>query len=232
MAMALSLAMAIVFCLLVVKCTPSMGEDQAKSIRHDVDVYRKHVSMTFEQNPDTVLDALVAQEQRRKTGKQLKPRGRPRPNVRSQRVVIDQYGRHFVWDERHGRIPVMPLPWDYPVMWFDGPEGPFAVPMGMEPVYPPMERVFLVNPTPDSCDPLRSTSSIQEQNNPMMSFYEPSSDPCTGKRHSEFAVTATSGMADILCMLCQYLKSKRCVWQFCVHPEGVYRINISEHLKT
>ncbi|XP_033749064.1 uncharacterized protein LOC117333747 [Pecten maximus] len=233
--MNLSLAMAIVFILLVMKCTPTISDgDQADSVRHDVEVYRKHFSMTFKQNPDTVIDALMEQEQRRKTRQHLKPRRIQPPYVRSQRVEVDQHGRHFIWDHRFGYMPVHPLPWDYPVMWVDGLDGPIAIPMGMEPTYLPIEPVFLVNPTPkpDSCDPMRSRSSIKEQNKPTMSFYEPSSDPCTGKPQSEFAVTATSGMADILCMLCQYLKNKRCVWHFCVHPEGVYRINISEHLKT
>ncbi|XP_060064132.1 uncharacterized protein LOC132544538 [Ylistrum balloti] len=229
--MNLPIVMAIVFCLLL-KSTSSTGDkEQDKAIRHDVEVYRKHISMTFEQNPDTVIDALVEQEQRRKTNQHLKPMKRPQPYVRSQRVAVDQHGRHYIWDHRYGYVPVTPLPWDYPVMWVDGPDGPIAVPMGMEPVYPQREPVFLVNPTPDKCDSMRRSSSFQEQNKPMMSFYEPSSDPCTGKPQSEFALTATSGMADVLCMLCQYFKSKRCVWQFCVHPEGVYKIKISEHLK-
>lgn len=142
----------------------------------DVEVYRKHFIMAFEQNPDTVLDALMEQEQRRRNRQHIQPRRRhPPPYVRSQRVVVDEYGRHYIWDHHFGYMPVHPLPWDYPVMWVDGPDGPITIPVGIEPTYPAIEPVFLVNPspTPDSCDPLGSRASLHEQNKPMMSFYEP-----------------------------------------------------------
>ena len=54
-------------------------------------------------------------------------------------------------------------------------------------------------------------------------------DPCTGKskNKAEFGLTATSGMADVLCMFCQHIKNLQCIWQFCSHPEGVYKIKVS-----
>lgn len=55
-------------------------------------------------------------------------------------------------------------------------------------------------------------------------------DPCTGKskNKAEFGLTATSGMADVLCMFCQHIKNLQCIWQFCSHPEGVYKIKVSD----
>ena len=42
----------------------------------------------------------------------------------------------------------------------------------------------------------------------------------------EFGLVASSGMADMLCALCQTIKSMECVWKFCSHPDGVYKVKL------
>lgn len=66
-----------------------------------------------------------------------------------------------------------------------------------------------------------------------LKFITETRDPCTGQaksnKQAEFGLTTTSGMADVLCAFCQHIKNLRCIWQFCSHPDGVYKIKVSEN---
>lgn len=177
-------------------------------------VYWENLAKAFQQNPREIMHGIETSKERLNSGTHM---------------FRDQYGRQFLWDPRFGAIPVVEENHTdrriqaIPIVYYNTVTGYIADNQRLNLLIP--HEGYLIkqrHPENTECDPNIT---------PMLSFNDGETvDPCTGKskNKAEFGLTATSGMADVLCMFCQHIKNLQCIWQFCSHPEGVYKIKVSD----
>ncbi|XP_076074607.1 uncharacterized protein LOC143045765 [Mytilus galloprovincialis] len=185
------------------------------------DVYWNGLAKAFEQNPEAIIQGIEDSREQIQNKK---------------RLFRDQYGRQFLWDPISGAIPVFQnnhVKHDVqaiPIMYYDRVTGYLRGRQSHSKLQflVPKEGYLLRRNRHQNveCDPTV---------HPMLSFDDggETRDPCTGQaksnKQAEFGLTTTSGMADVLCAFCQHIKNLRCIWQFCSHPDGVYKIKVSDN---
>nr|XP_022318264.1 uncharacterized protein LOC111121328 [Crassostrea virginica] len=203
-------------------------------------VYWRSLEKAFQRNPEAIKSALLISYLRKSF---------------PTRIYVDQHGNHYTWDSNRGFVPVNPYsgytsyppPPTYTTTRYPHtsmfPNYPTHVPMYQR---PPPSVFWAQSPQgwiPVSSDPFFSSYSFQpvninnywcdptvtDFNNviPQLSTEISAEDPCMRQQlPDEFGLVASSGMADMLCALCQTIKSMECVWKFCSHPDGVYKVKL------
>ncbi|XP_062598891.1 uncharacterized protein LOC134260343 [Saccostrea cucullata] len=204
-------------------------------------VYWKSLEKAFQENPEAIKSALLISYLRKSF---------------PTRIYLDKFGNRYTWDRNRGFVPVnqynnpgftnyppTPLFTNYhqttmypnyqtrvpmyqrpppPVFWTQSPQG--WIPVSSDPFFASYTSHPL-NINNYWCDP-----TLTDFNNviPQLSTEVSAEDPCMRQQlPDEFGLVASSGMADMLCALCQTIKSMECVWKFCSHPDGVYKVKLN-----
>ncbi|XP_048761156.2 uncharacterized protein LOC125670183 isoform X2 [Ostrea edulis] len=194
-------------------------------------VYWENFEKAFQENPEAIKSALLISYLRKSF---------------PTRIYVDQHGNRYSWDRNRGFVPVnqytrpaipgyhqTPVYTNYqnhvpsyqippaPVFWAQSPQG--WIPISSDPFFTSYTS-YPFNVNKYWCDP-----TVTDFNNviPQLSTEVSAEDPCMRQQlPDEFGLVASSGMADMLCALCQAIKSMECVWKFCSHPDGVYKVKL------
>lgn len=130
------------------------------------------------------------------------------------------YSRTAMFPNYQTQVPMYQRP-SPSVFWAQSPQG--WIPVSPDPFFSSYTS-HPVNINNYWCDP-----TATDFNNviPQLSTEVSAEDPCMRQQlPDEFGLVASSGMADMLCALCQTIKSMECVWKFCSHPDGVYKVKM------